>query len=478
MSILSIFSNFFFGNASSAPRRIVYRDNGARAAIIFVHGFSGDTGQTWGDFPKFLIAEPLLAGWDVYAVGFPSSLRVDVPDVWAADPDLDLLSNGLTTSLSVEPFRTYEAMAVCAHSMGGLILQRALLDDSSLQSKLGHVFLFGTPSGGLHKARFLAGWKRQIRDMQVDSGFIAKLRTDWKKRYGRGISFDLRVVAGLNDEFVPPSSSLQPFKKLGSDPNVLAAIPGNHISIVKPTSGNHEAVRLVVEALSGVNRVVPPVDSAFLAVELGQFRTAVDILEPRAGRLDDNALIGLALALDAVGRTSDALKVLEKYLKRGQATSSDALGTLGGRLKRRWLVQGNAVDYQRAREMYENGFALANAANDHPQVYYHAINLAFLDLMGSMITSSPSSRCILLARTALQHCKLSDQTVWRSATEGEALLLLSKPKKAYRKYAQAVSMTKEQRQIDSMYAQASRVARRLYGDSGAAEIEAIFGLKQ
>jgi hypothetical protein len=464
-----------FPASNSKPMRIDYRRKGARAAVVLIHGFSGKTGETWGNLPDILMSDPALSSWDIYALGFPSSLRFDVPKVWSAEPDIELISQGLSTTFSVSPLRSYDALAICAHSMGGLVAQRCLLSTPDLQARLGHLFLFGTPSGGLHKARFLSGWKRQVRDMGTDSGFIKRLREDWLGRYGRGMSFDLRVIAGLNDEFVPASSSIYPFKKLIPS-SALAVVPGNHISIVKPMTADHEAVRIIIEALSGISRPVPPVNSALLAVELGQFRRAIDILEPRASQLDDNAIISLSLALDATGRTAEALKVLERYLKRGRGTSSDALGTLGGRLKRRWLVQGNAIDYQRAKEMYTSGLAAAEANDDHAQAYYHAINLAFLELMGAQVTSSPSPHCIALARRALRHCAMADRTAWRVATEGEALLIVGQPLEAYKMYTNAVAMTKLQREIDSMYSQASRVARRMYGEDGSAEIERIFGL--
>ncbi|MDQ2901382.1 MAG: hypothetical protein M3Y07_16530, partial [Acidobacteriota bacterium] len=51
------------------------------------------------------------------------------------------------------------------HSMGGRVVQCALVRYSNFRARTGYVFLFGTPSAGLHKAALLSFWKRQIRNI-------------------------------------------------------------------------------------------------------------------------------------------------------------------------------------------------------------------------------------------------------------------------------------------------------------------------
>src|SRR5437773_11181801 len=93
---------------SAPPALIRFRERAnSRAAIVLIHGFSGDTAGTWGRFPEFLLSEPSIDGWDLYALGYPSSLRVDVPGFWDADPDLALASLSLRTALSVLPLKRY-----------------------------------------------------------------------------------------------------------------------------------------------------------------------------------------------------------------------------------------------------------------------------------------------------------------------------------------------------------------------------------
>ena len=117
-----------------------------------MHGFGGDTATTWGKFPEFLMGEPQLQSWGIFGLGYRSSLRVDVPGIWSGDADIDVLAEGLRTALSLAPFNRCEVIAIAAHSVGGLVVQRAILNDASLRDRLSHVFLFGTPSRGLAKA--------------------------------------------------------------------------------------------------------------------------------------------------------------------------------------------------------------------------------------------------------------------------------------------------------------------------------------
>jgi pimeloyl-ACP methyl ester carboxylesterase len=454
------------------PTKVEFRNSGSQAAIIFVHGFGGDTRATWSGLIDHILNEPQISTWDVYGIGFASSLRIDVPEVWASDPELTLIARSISTTLSLEPFKSYDALAIAAHSMGGLAIQRAVLDDPTLTSRVSNLFLFGTPSAGLPKARLVRKLKRQFRDMSPDSDFIKTLRADWNDKFKDGTPFVLRVVAGERDDFVPSSSSLKPFQTA-----VQAAVPGNHLEIVKPISATHQSVRIVIESLMGGNRTLPPIDSARLAVELGQFRRAVDVLLPQADQLDDNALVSLALALESVGRGTEALTILETFFKGG-TSSTDAVGTLAGRLKRRWLAAGAAIDYRRALELYETGLREAEAQGDFDQAFYHTINVAFLKVMHLPPFSAVTAECEEAARRALVHCEACRITQWRLATEGEAHLILGKLEIGVNFYAKAIAMTETQREMDSMYSQALRIAERMFGEEGLLQIERTFGVHQ
>lgn len=457
--------------ASKKPAtRVDHRAQGQDAALILIHGFSGNTGATWSGLVDLLLREPKIATWDIFGLGFPTSLRVDVPGIWAADPDLTILSQGLRTSLSLPPLNRYSALAIAAHSMGGLVIQRALLDDELIANRIVHLLLLGTPSNGLAKARLLGRWKRQIRDMATNSPFILSLRKNWSDKYATQTPFSLRVIAGDRDEFVPSTSSLSPFPS-----RTQAVVPGNHLEIAKPTSADHETFQFFVESLSGGQSVRPVVDGARLALELRHFQTAVNTLLPRAAELDDNALVSLALALEGIGRGPEALAVLEDRY-RGGTSSTEALGVLGGRLKRRWLVERIQADFARARELYARGLEQAESSGDHDQAYYHAINIAFLDLMAIPPASGITAEVRLMAERANSHCETAAHTNWRLATAGEAQLMLENLETAIALYSAAIEKTVSPRQIESMYSQAVQVAERVFGQEGVSRIERVFDL--
>lgn len=445
--------------------RIDHRSKNQDVAVVFVHGFSGNV-DTWTGFVELLMQEQRVNSWDIFGIGYPSALRIDIPNLWSADPDIETLATELATSLSLPPFNRYKRIALVAHSMGGLVVQRAIVDAPTLASRLSHVILFGTPSAGLEKASFAAKLKRQVRDISSGSSFIKRLRADWTERVGVVPKFVFLVLQGDRDEFVPKDSSLMPFPD-----QVRRVVPGNHLEIVRPSDANHQGFLLVVEALSGQYVGRPAIDGARLAVELGDFQAAVDTLWPRAANLDDAALISLALALDGLGRSSDALTLLENHCKR---TSSEAMGVLGGRIKRRWIIERSNDDLIRAKELYEGGLKIAESEGDSAQAYYHAINIAFLDLLSAPITSRVPIKVSAMARHALGHCANAERNHWNLATQAEAYLMLDDMARAEEFYRNAISAADSPRAEQSMYSQALLVALRVAGTDGGRLIERVF----
>jgi pimeloyl-ACP methyl ester carboxylesterase len=455
------------------PKRIDHRNDSQEAAIVLVHGFTGDTRATWAGFVDLLLADQRIKAWDLFGLGYPSSLRIDVPNVWAADPGIDVLSLGLETTLSLTPFAQYRRIAIAAHSMGGLVVQRAILDNEELRKRISHVFFFGTPSAGLAITGLFSFLKRQVRDMKPKGLFIKSLRGDWDSCFSTKTPFFFRTVAGDRDEFVSAPSSIMPFPR-----EFRAVVPGNHLEIVKPLNSEHQSVVLVVDALANAGpKVRPRVDSWRLAAELGEFKEVVDALSPDPASLDDDALGTLALALEGLGRGKEGLSILETHLKKGKGVSStDAQGILAGRLKRRWLVGRAKADLDRARELYAGALEQSERNNDHSQAYYHAINVAFLDLMATPPNADIPASVIKMAEHARKHCEQAPETSWRFATEAEAFLMLGNLDGAETLYRRAKALTDSPREIDSMYMQAVRVANRVFGKRGAARIEAVFGL--
>ncbi len=446
-----------------------YRCEGREIALVLVHGFSTSVQKVWAQFATLAVADDKIKGWDVLGAGYTTSLRIDIPHVWAADPDIQTLADGLRTTLLLPPFDRYRSIAIVAHSMGGLVVQRAVLDDETLGKRLSHLFLLGTPSAGLKKGRIFAALKRQIKDIDADGQFIRKLRSDWDKCFANGTGFLFRAVGGDRDEFVSSKSSLEPF-----DNSVRRVVAGNHSDIVRPADSKHEGFALIIQALAGETKPRAAVDSARLATELGQFQSAVDVLLPKVASIDEGALVSLALALDGLGKNGQALDLLENQGSR--LSTTDAIGTLAGRIKRRWLVERAAADLDRAKALYRDAYDKSVAASNHAQAFYHAINLAFLELMSSPAGSGIPEAAKNLARLAVEHCVQVPEDAWSLATEGEAALVLENLDRAIMFYERALQRTTSPRAVDSMYSQAVRVATRVFAAEGAQRIERLFGV--
>ena len=146
------------------------------------------------------------------------------------------------------------------------------------------------------------------------------------------------------------------------------------------------------------------------------------------------------------------------------------MGILAGRFKRRWVLERNKKDAERATELYSQAMALSEKADDPDQVYYHAINVAFM----ALAAESDKKKAGELARKALAHCAKAEDNLWRSATEGEANLYLGNDQEAVAGYQAALDKNPAPRQITSMFQQAIRVAEIQGKEALAERLRAVF----
>jgi hypothetical protein len=440
-----------------------YKTEGNRVAIVFVHGFTGDVRGTWGNIPEFLNQQTALKDWDLAGFGYQSRRRFDVLNLWSADASLEEIATELNTAL--DPSR-YERLVLVAHSMGGLVVQRALVKYAKLRERVTQVILFGTPSRGLVKATLVSWLKQQTRNMSASGPFVQGLREDWTKLDAEKKLPPLLAVAGEIDQFVPPDSSLGPFAE-----DMRRVVPGNHLTMLDASSANDACVQIILQTLTRGAAPAGPRSAAGLAVEAGKFGQVIDTLWPNRTELDDTGAVSLGLALDSVGRRRDAIEFLEGRETRG----TDAFGVLGGRYKRRWLLERRRADAEKAFEMYRRAYERANAKTppDHEQAFYHGINLAFMELAYGSDFHAARER----AGEVLEHCRLSEsprEPFWRAATEADAQLILGHLAEGIGKHAEVAQMPLQPWQALSIQEQAVRTAD-LAGCSPE-QIEAIAAL--
>jgi pimeloyl-ACP methyl ester carboxylesterase len=430
-------------------------NQGNRDAIVFVHGFTGDGLRTWDDLSGQIAGHPALVPWDCWTLTYATRWLPDITGIWAADADLSIIALHLRTHLNLGALAGYQSLVLIAHSMGGLVVQRALIDEAALANRTRAVILFGTPSGGLVKARSIFFWKRQLADMAKSGPFITDLRTAWQERFGREAPFKFLAVAGERDQFVPPESSIKPFPD-----DQQAVVSGNHTSMLAPGRNDTEALALIAARIAAGNPGSALGDPLARAMERGDFRKIVADLYPGREQLDKKALVRLAIALDALGRRGEAYEVLANR----DDLDSDALGTMAGRLKRKWLQSRRQADGDAAMEHYAKGYALATAANNLPQVYYHGINLAFLEFVFHGDRSAAKRR----AREVLDVCEASEANgsadAWLRPTVGEANLLLGDQPAAFAAYLPFIAASKADPWMPSSTYLNARAIAKEYGD--------------
>ena len=222
-----------------------------------------------------------LEPWDVFGIGYSSSLRFDVGQVWRADANLEVLGYYLRTMLAVRPLSEYRSIALIAHSMGGLVAQQALLDPQT-RARISHLFMFGTPSMGIGKANLFRGANRQARDMAPGSAFITNLRAAWPDVYGDGTAFKLRVVAGERDAFVLPASSIEPFPD-----DTRFVVPGDHATMIKPAGIESPSVQLVVAGLGDARARGPQLPSGTVTLLFSDIEGSTRLWEEDPARMRD-----------------------------------------------------------------------------------------------------------------------------------------------------------------------------------------------
>jgi pimeloyl-ACP methyl ester carboxylesterase len=415
---------------------------GNRNAIVFIHGFTGHYISTWRDFPRFVQDDPSFNGWDVFCYGYQTKL-LPFFGFWQGNPPLPRLAVQLQTAASMEPLGDYSGLALVAHSMGGLVVQQALVISEELRQRVTHAFCYGTPSAGLAKARLGSLFNRQAKDMRAKGPFIRKLRERWKSKVEplRGLKFF--AIAGDIDEFVPADSSLSPFTY-----DQCRVVRGNHLEIVKPATPEADSYRVFRDGILDELKDLPFLDAAHVASERNDFRKVVAMLEPHAAELDDVNMAKLVIALSELGESNKVHTLLEAHPWTGE---TDFLGVWAGQLKRRWRLYGHRADINRSIDLYRQGCEEAEKNEDHGQILYHAINLAHLLEIGKHQRSAARD----YARKALVACAAaSPRDYWVIVTEAEAHIYLNQLDRAKDLYAEALKLNPAPRQLKTTYQQA------------------------
>ncbi len=449
---------------------VEFRNEGNKNAVLFVHGFSGKAEETWNYFAELLKLMREMDGWDFFSFGYPTSVKPRIP-LWSNAPGLQSVADFMRTQLDRAELNDVENLAIVAHSMGGLVTQRILLDlkakNPSFLEKVKHVVMYGTPSGGLKKASVFRMFNSQVQDMSLGSDFLNELRTQWKEEWPYPLPFAFKAVAGMNDDFVPKESAHGPF-----DEEYKEFVPGNHLKIIRPIPVDKISADILVEKLAGkeLDETSLPSNNRSIA-ENRMFRRVIDNFMPNWRERSDEDVVELALALEVFGRADEAAKILEERMRI--TVDTDVMGVRAGRLKRSWQLMGHKDDGQRAFELYAKAYGLARDSDDIDQAFYNGINVAFMNLT----FNKDKKAAVRVASEVLGYCaRVEESDKWSLATEGEANLIMGNIEPGLEKYKQAIQKEHHanSREIESMYNQATRILEEIEAPAAIAQLDALF----
>ncbi len=160
--------------------------------IIFIHGIAGDTNH-WEKTMRTMIGTEYfeMRYWDGEKI-FHSYLG-DVPEHWiwsisyyTTNPiqesiygDLTLYAHRVERMIDlIKRFTKKDKVVIIAHSMGGLVSRKYMTLSQETWDSVHKIFTVGTPNLGVETSVSIVG---QLKDLCVDSAFLAQLNQDWAK---------------------------------------------------------------------------------------------------------------------------------------------------------------------------------------------------------------------------------------------------------------------------------------------------------
>jgi len=402
-------------------------------AVLFVHGFSGESTNTFDCMQSYILEEPKMQGWDMFPFGYSENVKPKMgKGIWASAEDIDRVADYLSASIK-HKFSKYKRIAIVAYSLGGLAVQKALLElDKNDFDRITHVILFGTPSNGID-VNSSKKMDNRWADLQKDAPLIKTLRKDWEKTFSTGIPFKFKVAAATDDKDLPLQTIFDPF-----DDKYKVTVAGNHFSMVQPDSKENDSYRLIIDTLNDNEFYNLYTNQEEINNLLGEYDAVVKKLLPTKDTLSMKGLKQLLFALEGLDRNEDVMDILLNHPLSKENT--DLMGFLGGRLKRRYLETFLDEDGKKSMEYYGKGLEISVQNNDHDQIYYHAINLAFL----SLVYTDDKNQMREYAQQALKATEKDPfSNLWKNATIAEAAIYsgnFEKAKEYYNLVAEAAGI--------------------------------------
>jgi len=239
-----------------------HQDQTNDRCVLFVHGLTGNIQTTWEDesgknFIELIFNDLSLGDYDVFSFGYRSKYSRGAP--------IDNAAKQLHAAMLELQSIKISNVVLIAHSMGGLVCMRYILDrlDVGEIPPITGLLLYGTPTTGsdLVNVAKLVGFglgirfpiirgavnlflrrQRQVTDLATGSDFLARLHDGWAFRVVNGGHQEARsqrmwlpvsVITGEDDKFVKEASGKGVYGAIDWLP-----LSYGHVALVKPVAEN------------------------------------------------------------------------------------------------------------------------------------------------------------------------------------------------------------------------------------------------
>jgi len=193
--------------------------------------------------------------------------------------------------------------------------------------------------------------------------------------------------------------------------------------MVKPKDDKDDAYSLILNTLTGSKFFNQYSNKEEINLTLGKYDAVVKELFPKKDDLDPRGLTQLIFALEGLERKDEINEILNNHpITKDVKKHTDLMGITAGRHKRNYLKTFSYKSSSLSFEYYSKALQISVENEVHSQIYYHAINLAFLSIVTDPITGkSEMKKYANQALEATQHC---EDDIWKFATVAEANMYL------------------------------------------------------
>src|SRR5690606_15569698 len=132
---------------------------------------------------------------------------------------------------------------------------------------------FGTPSNGLPEIELknFFTYSNEEKELKESSPYIQRVRNNWMERFHHEYPFRLKTIAATKDQYVPISSSLEPFPK-----EFHELIEGDHFSIAQIEKEEDDSYQLLLDSLMNKSFLNQFSNNEEINIALGEYNAVIN----------------------------------------------------------------------------------------------------------------------------------------------------------------------------------------------------------